>query len=217
MGQTADFFKESVNKEVHYNYYLYLPKNYSIDKSKKWPLILFLHGVGERGNNLELVKIHGIPKVFDKNDDFPFVAVSPQCPENSWWVKELDNLDYFLNNITDKYNIDTSRIYLTGMSMGGYGTWFFAMAHPGRFAAIAPVCGGGMPWNAETLKDTCVWAFHGGKDSVVSVAESENMVKAIKECGGDARLTIYPEVDHDSWVETYNNPELYKWFLAHQK
>lgn len=217
MGQTSLAFSKEISKHIQFNYYLYLPENYNRDAEEQWPLILFLHGAGERGNNIELIKKHGMPKILENKNDFPFIVVSPQCPESSWWILQLQNLNDFIEDIITRYKIDKKRIYLTGMSMGGYGTWHLAMAYSEKFAAIAPICGGGMSWNAQTLKDIPVWAFHGAQDSVVPIVESENMVNALKQCGGNVEFTVYPEADHDSWTQTYDNPELYKWFLAHRK
>jgi predicted peptidase len=116
-----------------------------------------------------------------------------------------------------KYRIDKDRVYLTGLSMGGYGTWALAAAHPEKFAAIAPICGGGNPAEAAKLARLPIWVFHGAKDPTVPIERSKEMVEAIKAAGGDAKFTIYPEAGHDSWTETYNNPELYQWLLAQKR
>ncbi|MDQ1316890.1 MAG: hypothetical protein QG588_539, partial [Candidatus Poribacteria bacterium] len=164
-------------------------------------------------------KVHGIPKIVEQKDDFPFIAVSPQCSANSWWTseQELIALNALLNKIVVKYAVDRNRIYLTGLSMGGYGTWALAMKYPKRFAAIVPICGGGDPKNISAIKNIPTWVFHGAKDSVVKLEESEKMVNALKECGGNVQFTVYPEADHDSWTATYDNPELYKWLLQQSK
>lgn len=195
-----------------YNYYISFPK---IKSDKKLPLIVFLHGVGERGDDVEKVKIHGIPKLFEVDNDYECITVSPQCPGDSIWPAELQTLKQFIDEIVKEYNIDTNRIYLTGLSMGGYGTWHMAMTYPNFFAAIAPVCGGGLPWYANVLKMP-VWAFHGEVDSVVSVEESKNMVREVNNAGGNAKLTIFENVDHDSWNYAYND-ELIKWLLEQSK
>jgi len=217
MDQRKYTFKAQITKTVRLNYLLFLPKGYNTNPEQKWPLILFLHGKGERGDDLELVKKHGIPKIVEQRKNFPFVVVSPQCPEFSWWTVELDALNALLDEIVARYEVDTDRLYLTGLSMGGSGTWRLAIAYPERFAAIAPICGRGDPESAYVLKDIPVWAFHGAKDAVVLPEESEMMVNALKDCGGDARLTVYPEAGHDSWTQTYDNPELYEWFLKHTR
>lgn len=174
--------------------------------------------MGERGDgNLELIKVHGIPKIVDQRPDFPFVAVSPQCPRDSWWSSEIESLNALLDEIVATHAVDPRRIYLTGLSMGGFGAWALGMAYPRRFAAIAPICGGGSPHLVSALKDVPVWAFHGAKDTVVPPEESQQMVDALKACGGDVRFTLYPDADHDSWTETYENPALYEWFLSHAR
>jgi len=217
-GQTPQKFNQALTKTVNLNYLLYLPNDYSSSK-QNFPLILFLHGAGERGDDLELVKIHGIPKIVEQGQDFPFIAISPQCPIDKWWVDPwlIEALNALLDQTIANYRVDESRVYLTGLSMGGFGTWYLSMAYPEKFAAIAPICGGGMPWMAFRIKDVPVWAFHGAIDPVVPVQRSEEIVEALKKIGGNVKFTVYPETGHDSWTETYNNPELYKWFLEHSK
>ena len=200
--------------EVKMAYQLFLPKGYQDDAKKEWPLILFLHGAGERGNDIQLVTKHGIPKIATAKPDFPFIALSPQCPEGSFWRTET--VLALLDDIEAKYRVDKNRIYLTGLSMGGFGTWELACKEPNRFAAIAPICGGGNAFLASwNLKNLPVWVFHGKKDSVVPVENSDVMVNALKKINPNVKYTVYPEADHDSWTETYNNPELYTWFLSH--
>ena len=205
-------FSREVTKTVSANYLLYLPKEYGKEK-KEWPLVLFLHGIGERGNDLQLVKRHGPPKLVEAGKEFPFILVSPQCPDDSWWSNDV--LDGLLQEVEEKYDVDKNRVYVTGLSMGGYGTWSLAMEYPHRFAAIAPVCGGGNERLVCKLKDMPIWVFHGAKDNVVPIAESQKLVDALKKCGNDVKFTIYPEANHDAWTETYNNPKLYKWLLSH--
>ena len=207
---------------VRLNYLLYLPQDYTADGGREWPLILFLHGGGERGSDLQLVKRHGIPKLLEHGGHLPFVVVAPQCPEDSTWSVEARAVMALLDEVSRSHAVDANRIYLTGLSLGGYGTWHLATLHPRRFAAIAPVCGGGMwlygfPERVGALKDVPVWAFHGAKDPTVPLEESTTMVDALREAGGDARLTVYPDAQHDSWTETYGNPELYKWFLSRSR
>lgn len=187
--------------------------------NQKPPLILFLHGAGERGNgNLPLVKKHGPPKNVESNPDFPFVVISPQCPTGKWWTD--DNLQTMLLELIDKIETeqqtDSSRVYLTGLSMGGFGSWKLAAAHPERFAAIVPICGGGEPADAKSLAKLPIWVFHGAKDTAVPLKRSEEMVEAVKEAGGNIEFTVYPEAGHDSWTETYNNPKLYDWLMKHR-
>jgi predicted peptidase len=197
-------------------YLLYLPKDYA-QKSQKWPLMLFLHGAGERGNDLNLVKKHGPPKLVGQGKDLPFIIVSPQCPSGQWWLEKVDVLLALLDEIQSTYPVDPNRVYLTGLSMGGYGTWTLACQHPDRFAAIVPICGGGQSFMADRLKNVPVWAFHGAKDPTVPLRETQQMVDAVTKSGGQARLTVYPEAGHDSWTVTYENPELYQWLLSHKR
>lgn len=197
-----------------YNYLLFLP-NKDIAKEQLLPTILFLHGAGERGSNLENVKRHGVAKIVEEQPNFPFIVISPQCPPSENWSVEL--LSNLLDEAISAYPIDPNRVYLTGLSMGGYGTWNLAAAAPHRFAALAPVCGGGNPMAARKLKNLPVWAFHGARDNVVPLRESELMVSALKTYGGNVKLTVYPEAEHDSWTQTYNNPQLYEWFLQHRR
>lgn len=223
--QTPQKFETKLKKKVRANYLLYLPKDYSATSKKSWPLMLFLHGAGERGTNLAKVAVHGPPKlVAQSKKDLPFIIVSPQCPTGERWKIEV--LSALLDEVVAKHRVDKKRIYVTGLSMGGYGTWALANEYPERFAAIAPICGGGeiVPIllasreKKAALKSLGVWAFHGAKDPVVKLEESEKMVNAFKQIGAsDVRLTVYPEATHDSWTETYDNPKLYDWLLGHRR
>jgi len=214
VGQHAKTFSKEVKKKVEMNYLLYLPKNYNTAQ-EKIPLLLFLHGSGERGNDINLVKTHGPAKLIEQGKDFPFIVVSPQCPENVWW--STDDLSALIDDVVQKYNVDEKRIYVTGLSMGGFGTWALAEKYPDKFAAIAPVCGGGNPLTICKIGKLPVWVFHGAKDPVVPIKESQQMVDALKKCGNEAKLTVYPEAGHDAWTETYSNPELYDWLLKQKK
>ena len=191
------------------DYLLYLPKDY--DKQEKWPLMLFLHGAGERGTELDKVKVHGPPKLIAAGKEFPFIVVSPQCPPEQWW--NIDVLLALLDDIEKNYKVDKERIYVTGLSMGGFGTWSLAARAPERFAALAPICGGGEPYWAERFSHVPIWVFHGAKDEAVPLVRSEQMVAALKKENAEPRFTVYPEAKHDSWTETYDNPELYEWLL----
>lgn len=213
----------SVTRKVAMEYLYYLPKEYQVRDLRKWPLMLFLHGAGERGTNVQSVAIHGPLSLVKQGRNFPFIIVAPQCPEGERW--QNDSLLKLLEIVTRRYAVDTNRIYLTGLSMGGFGTWSLGAARPDLFAAIAPICGGGQAIDvllagygktANPVAALPVWAFHGAKDTVVLPEESEHMVDAFKKAGAkEIKLTIYPEANHNSWAETYNNPELYDWLLAH--
>ncbi|WP_162051481.1 carboxylesterase family protein [Pontibacter pamirensis] len=200
---------------MSYKHTIYYPAAYHEQEEKEWPLILFLHGAGERGDDLEKVKLQGLPQYLIGKEDFPFVVAYPQCPRQSYWQMPL--LSEWLKEVLEQVRADKTRIYLTGISMGGYGTWHWAAARPEKFAAILPVCGGGEITRARHLAKMPIWAFHGAKDDVVPVEETLKMAKAVEAAGGHVKLTIYPNLKHDSWTETYNNPEIYDWFLEHQK
>jgi predicted peptidase len=219
LGSSADLGKQQpqrleITLPVQIDYLISLPEGYEQD-DKEWPLLIFLHGAGERGSDLQKVTVHGPPKLIREGKSFPFIVASPQCPQGKRWNSLL--LSSWLDDLETKYRIDKDRIYLTGLSMGGFGTWQWATDEPERFAAVAPICGGGERYMARDWKGAPVWAFHGAKDPVVPLARSEEVVNALKAKGVDARLTIYPEATHDSWTETYANPELYKWFLQHSR
>jgi predicted peptidase len=216
-GQSEQMFQKEITKKVNLKYLLYLPKSYGEKKDQKWPVMLFLHGAGERGDDINLVKKHGPPKLIDQGKEFPFIVVSPQCPTNSWWPEQIDALVALLDEVQSKYAVDPDRVYLTGLSMGGFGSWALACRYPERFAAVVPICGGGDRYLVSRLKNVAVWAFHGGKDPVVPLQASTDMVEALKKAGGDVQLTVYPEAQHDSWTETYNNPKLYEWLLSHRR
>ncbi|MHC4511731.1 MAG: carboxylesterase family protein [Planctomycetota bacterium] len=214
--QHSQTFEKAITKTLGCKYLLFVPESYGKEQ-KRWPLMLFLHGAGERGDDLEKVKKHGPPKIVGKQKDFPFIVVSPQCPEGDWWTSKTEVLIHLLDEIIARYDVDTERIYLTGVSMGGYGSWALASEYPDRFAAVVPICGGGSRMMSLTLEDVPIWAFHGAKDSHVPVEESKEVVDAINARSGNAKLTIYPDASHDSWTETYNNQELYDWLLKHRR
>jgi predicted peptidase len=228
---------KSENADVTVRYLLFVPKDYK-PTGEKFPLLLFLHGAGESSNDdLNRVKIHGPAKIVDNRPDFPFIVVSPQCPPTPGYdplhppasispeVKEKlthawkpDELIQLVDHVTAKLNVDPDRIYVTGLSMGGYGTWRLAAAYPERFAAAVPICGGGDPAAlAKPLSKVPIWAFHGAKDTTVLPKESQAIVDAVRQEHGDIEYTVYPEANHDSWTETYNNPKVYDWLLAHHR
>ncbi len=223
-GQTAQKFHLERRQVLAADYLLFLPHGYGADPAKRWPLMLFLHGAGERGSNVWLVAKHGPPKIDTTATNFPFIVVSPQCPDGKIWSNDL--LLALLDEIEARYAVDTHRVYLTGLSMGGFGTWSLGLSHPDRFAAIAPICGGGdfiTPFLAvgehkAALTSLGVWAFHGGKDPVVPLEESQRMVNYLKKLGvRDVKLTVYRDAVHDSWTQAYADPELFAWFLQYSR
>lgn len=199
---------------VQLDYLLYLPEEY--DSNKKFPLLLFLHGAGERGDDIELVKKHGPPKLIDAGQQFPFIVVSPQCPKDRWWRPH--ELIALLDEISRMHSVDQDRIYCTGLSMGGFGTWALGFHAPDRFAALVPICGGGEKSWAKQIAHIPIWVFHGAQDKGVPLSRSEQMIEALqKNKAANAQLTVYPEAGHDSWTETYNNPKLYEWLLKQRR
>jgi predicted peptidase len=210
-------------QDVTIPFLLFVPQEYRPDE-KKWPLLLFLHGLGESGNNeLEKVKIHGPPGFVESRTDFPFVLVSPQLPPPPGAMKDVpeawkpEPLIRLLDHVTRHLNIDTTRVYVTGLSMGGYGTWRLVAKYPERFAAAVPICGGGEPKAmACGLRRVPIWAFHGALDPTVPLSESQTMVRAVRRAGGNVRFTVYPDVPHNSWKPTYDNPAVYEWLLSHR-
>jgi predicted peptidase len=211
--------KHYLSKSGDLDYLLFVPRDYQEGSTTLWPLILFLHGRGESGDNLNIVKRHGIPKVIEEAEDFPCITVSPQCPANTDWVALIEPLMSLLSSIIEEFQVDQQRIYLTGLSMGGRGPWALAVEYPEIFAALIPICGrvpdvDQFMEKVKVLKDVPIWVFHGAKDSTVPIENSESIVAALRAVQGNVSYTVYPDADHDSWTETYSNPELYRWMLS---
>jgi predicted peptidase len=197
----------------NYPYQLFVPRAAAVSShNQRWPLMIFLHGSGERGDDIAKVKAHGPPKVAEGIPDFPFILISPLLPAEQDW--DIGKLNLILRHALATLPIDRSRVYLTGLSRGGHATWRWAAAEPRKFAAIAPVAGRGDPSAACSLKDKPVWAFHGDRDDVVPPEGSFAMVRAIRACGGSPRLTIYPDLGHNAWDPAYDDPALYLWLLS---
>ncbi len=220
LAQTANSLTEqhSFQAKISYTgkigYLLSFPSGYK-ESTDRWPLLVFLHGGSGRGDDLNLVSRYGPPAVIQKHPDFPFVVLSPQCPKGEIWT-DTDLLISLLDHVIANYRIDRTRVYLTGMSLGGRGTWYLAYKHPNRFAAIVPVCSWAQnaDW-APVLKDVPVWVFHGDNDKRVPLSESEDMVKALHSVGNDAKFTVLPGRGHDI-ADVYENPDLWKWLLQHR-
>jgi len=217
MAQMPHHFEAEITQVARLDYLLYLPPGYGDDPGQRWPLILFLHSAGGRGSDLELVRRNGIAGFLDDGHDLPFIVVSPQCPADSHWTLHVEALNALLSDVTARYRIDEDRVYLTGMSLGGAGTWMLAGVYPERFAAIAPVSARIVPLPLPRLLNLAIWAFHGETDDVIPVSEAQRTVDALHAMGGNVKLTVYPGVGHDAWPQVYNNPELYEWFLSHQR
>lgn len=205
-------FEECVFRTI--KYLVRYPDNF--EQGKQFPVLICIHGAGGRGGSYEDFKGHSEFTISGKMEGFPFVTVAPMCPKiDGTWFDYFETLKDFIRHIAKESFTDPARIYAMGGSMGGYTTWELAMSMPEYFAAIVPICGGGMYWNAGRLKNVPVWAFHGKLDPTVLVEESEKMVNAVNKRGGCAKLTVYPEAKHDSWTPTYSNPEVYEWLLSH--
>ena len=185
------------------------------DKTKQYPILLHLHGAGTRGITLEQYAASANFETIQRSAGNRLVILSPHCTMNTWYDK-FETLIRFANSIKELPFADPSRIYLMGVSMGGYAAWQLAMSQPTLFAAMIPICGGGMCWNASRLKDIPIWAFHGGKDTTVLPEESIRIVEKVNKRGGSAKLTVYPENEHNAWDDTFKNPEVFTWLLSHK-
>ncbi len=217
MKEDARLFSGLVRRKVRFPYLLYTPKG--AGARQKLPLLVFLHGMGERGIDSSVLKRVGPPRLIAAGKEFPFLVAAPLCPPDSSWVLELDGLRALLHELVRRWPVDTSRIMLTGLSMGGFGTWHLAVENPRAFSAIAPICGGavsstGLVTRVGVISHLPTWAFHGAKDDVVPLDRSEKMVDALRAAGGNVKLTVYPQAGHDCWTETYDNPLLYEWMTA---
>lgn len=212
---TATHVKMSSTIRSTLHYLAFLPKSYS-EAGEGVPLIVFLHGSGERGHDLEKVKAWGPPAIAEKNRDFPFMVVAPQCPEGEQW--HALSLKGMLDEVLGKYKVDRKRVYLTGLSMGGYGAWDLASRYPEYFAAAAPICGGGIARIVGNMRAIPTWVFHGKKDDAVPEGESARMVASLRAAGGNVKYTMLPEAGHvDAWVYAYGEAGLFEWFLKQRK
>ena len=225
LGQ-SDFGSDPIIQQEVYdpsplNYLLFMPRDTTAVENGKYPLIVTLHGIGERGNDLWKVKGEGLPKILDGKNDFPFIVVSPQCPSSTEWYYDdgiQQKLDKMIDSVIARYLVDTNRIYLTGLSMGGIGTLDLAIRYPKRFAALIPIAfrieDG---WDLCIIKDIPLWGFHGQKDDIIPVSKAQSVINTLIACGGNPLFTIYPDLYHDSWTRTYNNPDIYTWLLTKKK
>jgi len=214
-GQHTQKFSGEYRSAVSGQFLLYLPKGFSERPAVKYPLLIFLHGSGESGTDINKVKVNGPPKFLDTRPDFPFIVASPQAADADVGF-DLAVMNVLLDQLLQNLPIDKDRVYLTGLSMGGIDAYKWAGERPGTFAAIAPISAAGNIYDACKLRHVPIWAFHGGKDENVKTADGQAMVDAIKACGGDIKLTIYPELGHSAWEPAYVDPALYEWFLSHR-
>lgn len=217
MPHQEDRVESEVGKTEALDYLIALPGGYK-KGGEAVPLILFLHGAGERGSDLDKVKLHGPPKMVEQGHDFGAVVVSPQCPPDTYWPEHVELLGALLDRVEERYNIDDKRIYVTGLSMGGYGTFALAAHQPERFAAAVPICGGGSWLEARRLGELPLWAFHGDADQVIPIEESRQMIGYLKKIGNkQARLTTYPGVGHDSWTKAYADEAMWEWLFEQRR
>ncbi len=216
MPRSAHSFEARVELDVSSRYLLYLPEGHA--HRDDWPLVVFLHGSGERGDDLDLVREHGLPRLLDEGLSFPAVVLAPQCPAGQHWTQQLQTLGALVDDVAADYGIDRARIAATGLSLGGAGCYELVGLYPERFAAVAPICG---PWTWLFVTDETAriptWVFHGDADDVVPIEESERLVEEIRQRGGDPRFTVYPGVGHNSWDPAYAEPELLDWLVAQRR
>jgi len=205
-------YSTTVTHDIVISYRTYFPESYAED-GEPFPLLYFMHGSGERGADLDILEWQTLPRFIKEGLNLPFITVCPQC-EQMWDVRALDLL---LDEVMEKYNVDPARVYLTGNSMGGLGTWMLGNVAFDRVAAMAPVCPPSARINPENFKGIPIWCFHGAMDSVVPVGESVKMIRELREAGCDVRFTVFPDADHDSWTPAYQDPELVTWLLSHSK
>lgn len=211
---TAKKFTTSDGK-ASLDYLVYLPEGYDKDKAKLWTLVVFLHGAGERGADVQAVRKTGLTQTLEQRGAIPYVMIAPQCPANTFW--NIGTLDKLLDQALSDYRVDKKRVVLTGLSMGGFGTWNWSVEHPERFAGLVPICGWGKIDQAAALKGMPIWAFHGDADQAVKFASGQAMVDAVKVAGAEIKFTVYPGVGHNSWGKAYAEPELEAWILARKK
>lgn len=204
--------------EKEFGYCVYFPNGY--DSKKQYPMIVFLHGAGERGNGkneLALLENQAFPRYFKENMmELNAIVLAPQCQGGLVWNQQVFALKDFIVEMIEKYNADPDRVSLTGMSMGGFGTWEMAISFPELFSAIAPICGGGMAWRTGALKGMPIWAFHGDKDPSVNISNSQEMVTRAR-AHTDVEFTIFEGVAHNSWDPAYLDTKVIDWLLAQNR
>ena len=214
--ETLHICQSPLRKDIKMNCVVYVPEDFKDDE--KLPMMVFLHGAGERGTDPALIKIHGLGKYASQGKlNVRAVVVTPQIPNDVLtWNNLYDEAFDIIDTMAEKYHVDKTRISLTGLSMGGFGTWELGILRPHFFSALAPICGGGMSWRAGVLKDTPIRAFHGDKDTDVEPGMSQFMVDAVNRAGGNAKLTIFHDVGHGSWAPAYEETNVIEWLCAQQ-
>jgi predicted peptidase len=210
---------------VRVNYLLYAPAGYA-NRARRWPLVVFLHGSGGIGTDPRVLEEHPLPQTLAATTRFPAVVFSPQLPPRFvWWSDLIPQIDALVRRFEARYRIDPQRIYLTGLSLGGFGTWSYALQHPRRFAALVPIAGGYIQGSSAVPADICalrrvpIWVFHGADDTVVYPYQSEVLVRALRKCGSRVlRFTLYPGVDHlGTWPRAYHDAALWRWLFAKRR
>ncbi len=212
-------FSDPQNFTFNLGYYIYLPDNYS---KVKLPLVLFLHGAGERGEDLGLIETHGLPKLIKKGKNFPFIIIAPQCPSHLWWSDPLpvDLLSSLIDEVLLLDFVDEKQVYCTGLSMGGYGTFALSIKRPELFSAIISICGGVDIQNyfkLKNLKNMPIWMFHGDQDQIIPLNNSEQIYNVLKSKNKNIKLTVYKNTGHNSWDKAYDDKRIYSWFLKFKK
>jgi predicted peptidase len=214
VGISNTYAQTSDKPKARYNYLLHLPKDYD-KKTMPYPVIIYLHGSSHRGNNLNKLKGYGLPYVIDKGKELEFIVASPQCPEGKYWSTE-NWFDSLYTELTTRYRVDKDRVYLTGISLGGYGTFIAGMDHADKLAAIVPLCGGvndsDMQRVCSTLKNMPILTFHGTADNIIPISETERVVKALESCGGNIKFTRLENEGH-SIQYLYEQDEIYEWMM----
>ena len=216
-ARESGFLDKTIEHEgATVKYVVYVPKAYNPEKPH--PTILFLHGAGERGDDGQVQAKVGLgPAIKKAEEKWNYIVIFPQVPKGKNFT-DIEKLVLAMIDKTKKeYKVDEKRLYCTGLSMGGMGTWFLACKYPDLFAAVAPICGRGNPADAAKIKDLPIWNFHGDKDTAVNIKGSQDMIDAIKAAGGSPKFTIYPGVGHNSWDKAYNEEKLEEWFSQHAK
>jgi predicted peptidase len=205
------------------------------EPTKKYPLVIFLHGAGERGSDNVAQLKHGMADFASEaiREQYPAIVIAPQCPSGEKWVNvewsaqdhampekpaaTMHALRELIDHLASEFAIDPDRIYITGLSMGGFGTWDAVQRYPDLFAAAAPICGGGDPRRVDQIKQVPIWAFHGERDTIVKPERTREMIAALKAAGAEPKYTEYPGVAHDSWSATYRDPQFYAWLFAQRR
>jgi predicted peptidase len=199
------------------DYLVQLPRGYDEDTNCLWPMVFYLHGIGESGNDLKKVIRFGPPRLVAQGKDLPCIVVSPQVAKGYFWFRESNMMLAILDEVMKNYRVDKRRVCVTGNSMGAFGAVVLAAREPERFASLVPICGGVDYVDSLRLRDVPIWAFHGEKDPIIPVEESRRLVRLVNEIGGHARLTLYSDLGHNCWDRAYDDPALWEWILAQKK